>query len=179
MEGAEMRLRLWAAWLVAAGLLGGCAATSGDRVGPFPPLAEGKNVTAEELGKMVELGDRTYALRRVAEMPGARLFVVHTTGELEAHMRKMHDQVFFVVSGTAISEVEGVRDVVGPGSVIAVPRGFKMRMVRGDADTGKLLVLVRVDIPKDDAQDYVEVKPAKPEQEEPSPSLPPPEPAGE
>ena len=164
-EGQDMMFRYAAICLALAwsATLVGCRTGAGDVVGPSPAVYEGKNVTASRLAKVGALPDGQKSLiLRVAETPGAQVHVVHTTEEIKPYLRKKHDQFFFVVSGRCISEVQGVRDVVGPGSVVVVPRGMKVRFLRGDQDVGKPLLMVRVSLPNDNVTDVVEVKVPKP-----------------
>ena len=136
-----------------------CKAGPAGKVGPFPRPADGRAVTAGELSRAVALsGDLKYRIKRVAQTPGAQIHVIQMTGEIKPYFRKKHDQIFFVSSGECIAEVGGIRDVVGPGSVVVVSRGKKFRIVRGDKHVGKPVVLVRVTLPNDNVQDRVDVK---------------------
>jgi len=155
----RIRLLVFLVAIASAACFSGCRSGAGGAVGPFPPDIRGASVTAAELGKIVELGEKQQSGEgRVTDLKGADVRVIHTTGAIEPYYRKKHDQVFFVIAGQAISEVAGIRDVVGPGSIVAVPRGDAVRFVRGDADTGKPLLLVRVTVPRDDVKDTVKVE---------------------
>jgi len=136
--------------LVSLVAVSGCGTGKDDMIGPFPPQVQGENFTPDEMIAKVKLSQaETHSSLRLAEMRAAEVYVIQTTGELRPEPLDNRDQVFFIVRGQCISNVQGTRDVVGPGSVIVAPRGVPVRFIRGPEDAGKPLLVVRVVSPNE------------------------------
>ena len=153
---------------IVGGLLGitglvGCKTGAGDVVGPFPPDIRAVNLTAASLAEKSGLAEgQTFREQRVAQLAAAEIHALQTTGDVKPYQRRKHDQVFMVVQGKCISEVAGIRDILGPGGAVVVPRGETIRFVRPDAEAGKPVVLLRITLPRDDVQDAKAVELPKP-----------------
>jgi len=157
------------AWVCACAALAltaaGCSAMSGG-VPSFPQYAASDAIPAARLAAAVKFqGEETYRVKRVAETQGCRAYAIHTRGEIQPYTLPKWDQVFCVVSGTCVAEVNGERGVVGPGSVIVVARGDTVRFLRvPERDKEPILLLLSLtpgDAPREVIQKALEPAPAK------------------
>ena len=86
-------------------------------------IAEGKNFTAVDFGKMKDLGDYVLNFGEV-KIPG-KVFggqVLGTKGFYHTH--KTHEELYFVLSGKGEYQVDGVNIPLQEGSVVRVsPEG--------------------------------------------------------
>jgi len=160
-----MRTALVCACGALAFLAAGCSAMRGD-VPAFPQYAASDAMPAARIAAAVKFeGEETYRVKRVAETLGCRIYAIHTRGEIQSYTLPKWDQVFYVVSGTCVAEVNGERDVVGPGSVVVVARGEAVRFLRvAERDKEPILLLQSLtpgDAPREVIQKALEPAPAK------------------
>jgi mannose-6-phosphate isomerase-like protein (cupin superfamily) len=68
-------------------------------------------------------------------------------GYCEPHTHEIAENIYYILKGTGIVELEGVRHLVGPGKVIFVPPGVE----HGIANTGfeDLIFIVAASPPQD------------------------------
>ena len=150
MKGMSLRTSVLAV-VVTSFALGGCAPWRNKGLVALARPVKGDVLTAERLTDLAKPeSGRAYRVRRVAETAGARVFTLQTTGEVQPYRLKKHDQIFFVVSGAGIAAVNVGRRVIGPGSVVVVPRGDEVRFVRDEAHGQTPLTLVQVVVPGGD-----------------------------
>ncbi|MBM4050838.1 MAG: cupin domain-containing protein [Planctomycetes bacterium] len=94
----------------------------------------------------------------LGESKGHSVHLVQSNADLKPHFRKRHDELILVRKGGGIAILGEDRYIVGPGSVLIVPRGTIHRFI----NTGeKPFIALSVLSPAYDGKDWMPVKQKK------------------
>lgn len=97
----------------------------------------------------------TWSARYLGETNEARLFAIQTLEGLQPYRLRRVDQVFFVVSGSGIGSVDGKRRIIGPGSVLVVPRRKVVKIARREDQRDAPLLMTLAIVPSGTLPDAV------------------------
>ena len=126
----------------------GCGLGPGRKVERLARPIKGVVLPEEEIAKAAApASGETWSVRYLAESRESRLFAVQTLEGVQPYRLRSVDQVFFVVSGTGIGSVDGQRRIIGPGSVLVVPRRKVVKIVRRDDERDAPLVMTLAIMP--------------------------------
>ncbi len=82
--------------------------------------------------------DELWSPRIVAELNGQHVKLVKVKGEFVRHHHDLEDELFLVLAGRLVMELDGEDVVLEPGELVVVPRGVAHRP-RADEETHLLL----------------------------------------